>query len=66
MGEFEVGDRVRVDIPDEAEPKHVRYHGKHGSIISVIPSEAERFRVEFDDGDYADFHPADLRPPITE
>ena len=66
MGEFEVGDRIRVDIPDESNVDHARYHGKHGEIITVIDGDVDRFRVEFDDGDYADFLPQALRPPITE
>jgi hypothetical protein len=71
---LEQGDRVRVDIPDETDPDHDRHHGRHGSIIAIIPDDAESitgnetdadlFRVEFDDGEYADFRRLDLRPPI--
>lgn len=74
--ELEEGDRVRIDIPDESDPDHDRYHGKHGKIISVIPDagnsstrdsrDADLFRVEFDGGDFADFSRRDLRPPIDE
>lgn len=74
--ELEEGDRVRVDIPDETDPDHDRYHGNHGSIVAVIGDDAESvtgderdsdlFRVEFDNGEYADFRRRDLRPPIDE
>lgn len=70
---FDVGDRVRIDIPDETDPSH-RYHGKNGEIISVIPegpgaanggSEAGgTYRIELDIGGTVDVGPRDLRPPI--
>lgn len=65
------GDRVRVDIPDEAHPDHARHHGRHGRVIAVIPESATSrdevtYRVDFDDGGYADFPDWHLRPPIVE
>lgn len=71
---WSTGERVRVDIPDEANPRHHRYHGHHGTIVARIPpsdDEAgdfmarEKFRVEFDTGGAADFHATELRPPIS-
>ena len=69
------GDRVRVDIPDESDPRHRRHHGRHGRVIAIIqrtsPDAASddpgwiKYRVEFDDGGYADLHWYDLRPPIV-
>lgn len=65
---FDVGDRVRIDIPDESRPEH-RYHGKNGELIAVIPvgsgaERNERLRVELDIGGAVDVGPEDLRPPI--
>ena len=73
MSDYGVGDRVRIDIPDETDSDHRRYHGRHGTIIAVIPASPEtpsgedvvRFRVDLDAGSYADFSVRDLRPPIT-
>lgn len=67
---FAPGDRVRVDIPDEAHPDHRRYHGRHGEIIAIIPEDAtdeweRRFRVDFDAEGYADLPFWHLRPPIS-
>lgn len=67
---FVPGDRVRVDVPDETDPDHRRYHGRHGQVIAIIPDdqvdeERRRFRVEFDVEGYADFPYWKLRPPIA-
>lgn len=71
---FEEGERVRVDIPDETDPDHERFHGIHGTVIDVLTDNAGDetgdkrdgyiFRVSFDDSDSADFRRKDLRPPI--
>lgn len=73
MHRFTEGDRVRVDIPDETDPDHERYHGVHGTVVSVVEDDADTvtgdareaaiFRVEFDTGESADFRWRDLRPP---
>jgi hypothetical protein len=34
--QFEVGDRVRVDIPDETDPDYSRLHGRHGEIVAIL------------------------------
>jgi len=76
MKEFGVGDRVRIDIPDEIDPNH-RFHGTHGNIVDVIDDDADIetgqsqdsqiYRVEFDDSATVhDFRRRDLRPPIDE
>lgn len=72
MKRFDVGDRVRVDIPDEADPDFDTYHGETGEVVEVIEDGAgettgdERdsvlFRVELDVGGTADFRWRDLRP----
>jgi ribosomal protein L21E len=74
MPYFEEGDRVRVDIPDEADPDHETFHGTHGTIVSMIKDNAGQltgddrddvlFRVEIDENGTADFRQRDLRPPI--
>jgi len=74
MGRFSEGDRVRIDLPDETDPDHDRFHGKHGTVIEVVSDDAqaltgdkrdsELYRVEFEDGTTTDFRWRDLRPPI--
>lgn len=76
MRRFEVGDRVRVDIPDRGDPDFDRYHGRTGVVIEVIEDEAgqatgdERdsylFGVEFENGDSDHFRWRDLRPALEE
>jgi ribosomal protein L21E len=72
--DYSVGDRVRIDIPDETDPDHDRYHGEHGQIIDILEDEAgtltgdERdsiiFRVQFSDGEGLDLRHQSIRPPI--
>ena len=69
---LEIGDPVRIDIPDTSDPDFDRYHGRTGEIIEVLEDSAgmetgdERdstiYRVEFGDGERADFRWRDLRP----
>jgi hypothetical protein len=37
---FDVGDRVRFDIPDETDPDFDRLHGRRGQIVDTITDEA--------------------------
>ncbi|MFB6361338.1 MAG: hypothetical protein ABEH59_08460 [Halobacteriales archaeon] len=70
---FDVGDRVRIDIPDETHPDHP-YHGKNGEVIATIPvaetadatadQRGRQFRVALDVGGVVDVRPYFLRPPI--
>jgi len=70
--QFIVGDRVRVDIPDETDPDYDRYHGRHGAVSMIIEDDAsietgdERdgiiYRVKFENRTTADFRWRDLRP----
>lgn len=66
-GPYDVGDRVRIDIPDETRSAH-KHHGKNGEVIAEIPAgepdAVDRFRVELDTGGTVDVGPQDLRPPI--
>lgn len=74
MQEYEPGDRVRIDIPDESDPDHDTYHGTHGTIIEVSEDDAGSYsgdtrdallyRVELNTGTTQDFRWRDLRPPI--
>lgn len=40
MNRFSVGERVRIDIPDETDPDHDRLHGREGTIVEVIEDDA--------------------------
>jgi len=76
MQRFSEGDRVRVDIPDEADPDHQAYHGAHGRVVTVLSDDADSvttderdsqlYRVSFDSGETADFRWRDLRPPVDD
>lgn len=71
MSAFEVGDQVRIDIPDRDDPDYDRYHGKDGKIVNITTDDAgletgdERdnvlYEVAFQDHT-ADFRWRDLRP----
>jgi hypothetical protein len=75
MDRFSEGDRVQVDIPDEMDPDHDRYHGDHGTVTTHLTDDAgaatgdERdstlYHVELDSGEEVDFHRRDLRPPLV-
>lgn len=70
---YQIGDRVRADLPDHTDPDHDVYHGRTGEIIEMLTDDAgtetgdERdsvlYRVEFENGEIADFRWRDLRPP---
>lgn len=72
MRRFEIGDRVRIDIPTQDDPDHERLHGKHGTIVEVIeddagqetedPRDSYLFRVETSDGSIEDLRWRDIRP----
>ncbi|WP_323675263.1 hypothetical protein [Halorubellus sp. PRR65] len=74
MVQFEQGDRVRVDIPDETDPDHDTYHGVHGTVVDHLEDEAGQFtgddrhstiyRLELETGEQVDFRYRDLRPAI--
>ena len=40
MRRFEVGDRVRIDIPDKDDPDYERLHRKHGTIVEIFEDDA--------------------------
>lgn len=76
LTEFNVGDRVRVDIPDEADPDYDIHHGRQGEVAEVIVDDAgeetldERdsiiYQIKFDNGETGDFRWRDLRPAFDE
>ena len=73
MNRFEIGDRVRIDLPDVTDPDHERYHGQKGEVVCVLEDDVgletgdERdnilYRVEFNGSEKKDFRWRDLRPP---
>lgn len=72
--EYNVGDRVRIDLPDETDPDHDRYHGEHGQIVDILEDEAGKltgderdstiYRVQFSTGEELDLRHQSVRPPI--
>jgi len=74
MSQYDAGDRVRIDIPDETDPDHEQYHGEHGQIADILEDEAgtltgdERgstiYRVAFSTGGGIDLRHQSIRPPI--
>jgi len=68
-----VGDRVRIDIPDETDPDH-DLHGEHGRVVDVISDDAgtvtgrdqdnDLYRIALDDGRTMDVRGRDVRPPL--
>ena len=74
MQRFHVGDRVRIDIPDETDPDF-RWHGEHGYVVDVLEDDMaletgdERdstiYSVGLEDYDITlDARWRDLRPPL--
>lgn len=63
-----------MDIPDETDPDHERYHGLHGTVVDILEDDADRltgdkregliYRIELKNGETADFRWRDLRPSI--
>ena len=76
MQRFSMGDRVRIDIPDETDPDHDQYHGEHGRVTALLSDDADAvtgderdnrlYRVELETGEQVDFRWRDLRPPIED
>ena len=74
MSEYHVGDRVRVDIPDETDPDHDQFHGEHGQVVEILEDEAGTltgddrdsiiYRVQFSTGEELDLRHQSIRPPI--
>lgn len=66
-----LGDRVRIDIPNEMDPDFA-YHGEHGIVLDIKHTPcpcgcSTMIRVALETDDLAiDMHPWNLRPPIRE
>ncbi|RDZ32069.1 MULTISPECIES: hypothetical protein [unclassified Haloferax] len=70
--QYEEGDRVRIDIPDETDPDYDRLHGRYGEIIAILEDDAGfvtgdtrdavLYRVQLEDGTKTDVRWRDLRP----
>jgi len=69
---FTAGDKVRIDIPDEADPDHETYHDRRGEVVDVIDDDAGDetgdvrdsvlYQIRFEDGEEMGFRWRDLRP----
>lgn len=78
MGESDplIGERVRIDIPDESDPDHNRYHGQHGTVVGSMKDDADHetgdprdqhiYRVQLEGNEVADFRRRDIRPAIED
>ena len=74
MSQYDVGERVRIDIPDESDPDHEQYHGEHGQIADILEDEAGSltgdeldsliYQIQLDNGDNIDVRHRAIRPPI--
>ncbi|WP_144798976.1 hypothetical protein [Halorubrum depositum] len=72
---IQIGDRVRVDIPNEADPDY-EYHGEHGEVVEIIDDDAGRetgdsrdsqiYRLRLESGEAVDLRWRDIRPPFQE
>ena len=74
MKRFDVGDEVRIDIPDKSDPDHERLHGYIGKVVEILEDDAstvtgderddQLFRVQLGEGcEQVDVRWRDLRPP---
>jgi len=71
-GRFNIGDRVRIDIPDETDTDHEQLHNRHGEVIDILEDDADNltgdsrdavvYRVQLDDGTKTDVRWCDLPP----
>jgi hypothetical protein len=73
MKRFNVGDEVRIDIPEKNDPDFERLHGCHGTVSEVLeddagfetgdPRDSVLYRVELVvSGEVVDLRWRDLRP----
>ena len=72
MRRLEVGNRVRIDIPDKNDPDYERLHRKRGTIVEIFeddagqetgdPRDSYLFTVEIDDGEVEHLRWRDPRP----
>ncbi|PLK19832.1 hypothetical protein CYV19_12965 [Natronobacterium gregoryi SP2] len=75
MKGFHKGDRVRIDIPDETDPDHDRFHGEQGVVQDIIEDDAGSetgdprdnilYQIQLNNGKEMGFRWRDLRPADT-
>lgn len=73
MRRFEVGDQVRVDIPDKSDPDHERLHRKRGTLVDILEDDAGKvtgdqrdsrlYKIELENGESVHLRWRNLRPP---
>lgn len=73
MSAFDVGDHVRLDIPDQNDPDFERLHGQTGEITEILKDDAGKttgdgrdstlYRVQLDNGRIVDVRWRDIRRP---
>lgn len=74
MRRFEIGDEVRIDIPDESDPDHEKLHQECGKIVEIFeddagqetedPRDSYLFGVKLHNGGIEYLRWRDLRPAI--
>jgi hypothetical protein len=42
MRQFEIGDRIRIDIPKKDDPDDKRLHRKQSTIIEILEDDADK------------------------
>jgi hypothetical protein len=70
---FNVGDEVRIDIPDKNDPDHDKLHRRRGTVIEILYDDADNetgderdsiiYRVRIGHGEMIDLRWRDVRPP---
>lgn len=64
MTRYQLGDRVRIDIPDETDTDY-QFHGEHGVVINV--ETVVVYSVALDDQPVVlDAYDSDIRPSISD
>jgi hypothetical protein len=73
MSLYQIGEDIRVDIPDPSDPDH-HYHAEVGTIVEVVeddlgsltgtPQDSYLYTIDFDDPSLGtmDFCHSDLKP----
>lgn len=63
--EYELGERIRIDITDRTQNLDYRFHGEHGKIVS-IDEKANEYEIDLENSDSTiEVDWRDLRSPVT-